>query len=762
MKNLQVVTLLLFISLMSFAQNDGITYQAVIIGPYALELPGVNSENNIFPNETVAIRFSIFDQNDVEIFQEIQITETDDFGRVNLLIGAVNNDAFTKISWDGNNKDLRVEIDFEGGSNFVNMSRNGLTFLPYAYHRNITATGTLKVDDDTFLNGQLTVALPTNLNSTLAVKNATTLSGDLTTDGVTNLNNSLDVNNKSTTTLTGDLNVGEVTGNADNDAATILNGSLNVVGLTTVTDLKATGEADFNELNTNTLSVLESSSLMGVTSIAGTNTITGENNIGTMLDSTFVKGKLTIASNEQIKITSTLIGSDIDINSHPVLIEGGSQGLAIKVDRSRSNQTNFITFFDSNRDESWGRIEGETISEFDNNDDYNFDQNSLKYDIADGVLDVVFAGFDVYAALTGTAMAVSSSTGCAGFGACVTVPIPSMIVKYSLESVVAGIQVATTAVSAGIAISNKVTYDKNKNKNQGVTYASGAGDYAEYLLRADLNESISYGDIVGVNGGSVSKNTDKAERMMVVSYKPIVLGNMPQANKEDDYEKIAFMGQVPVKVFGAVKIGDYILPSGKNDGVGIAISPINMTSKNIRNIVGISWSTVKSIFGINMVNVAVGLNTNDNNPIIEKLESQVKKQSNDIKYLQEQLAEILVNISRLKKGENIAETIEPSATNETKEVKDENNHGHRKYEVVASQDSDIIYFDLTRQDLADALAKAEVSMRENGLYVANKEVLERIKSDSKFKNNFLNQLENKMQKAIHFHKDIDAKAGKKK
>jgi hypothetical protein len=576
------------------------------------------------------------------------------------------------------------------------------------------------------------------------------------------------VNNKSTTNLSGALNVGVVTGNVDVNAATILNGTLNVVGAAQVGDLKATGKTELGDISAETLDVSEASSLAGVTSIegintiTGTNTFTGTNNIGTMSDVTDVKGKLTITSNEQIKITSTLSGEDTNINSHPVLIEGGSQGLAIKVNRSRENSTNFITFFDSVGNKSWGRIEGEKESEFTNNADYNLDMKGLQMDVDMGTFDIVYAAAGLANALADLVAASSSSTPCAGFGFCVTVPIPSLIIKAVLNVVITGIQLGTTTAEAVHSVNNKVWYEKNKKDFQGVTYASGAGDYAEYLLRSDLNESISYGDIVGVNGGQVSKNTEKAERMMVVSHKPIVLGNMPQADKEADYEKIAFMGQVPVKVFGAVKIGDYIIPSGKNDGIGIAISPTKITSKNIRNIVGISWSTVNSILGINMVNIAVGLNTNDNNPIIEKLESQVKKQSIDIKHLEEQLAEILVNILRLEKGENIPGTNKLSTPKEPKVVQEENNRGHRKYEIVESKDTDIIYFDLTKQDLEDALAKAEVSMRESGIYEANKEVLERIKSDPDFKNEFLNELDNKLQKVIHYHKDIDAKAGKKK
>ncbi len=46
------------------------------------------------------------------------------------------------------------------------------------------------------------------------------------------------------------------------------------------------------------------------------------------------------------------------------------------------------------------------------------------------------------------------------------------------------------------------------------------------------------------------------------------------------------MGQVPTWVKGEVLIGDFILASGNNDGIGIAKSPEALTIEDIPNIVG--------------------------------------------------------------------------------------------------------------------------------------------------------------------------------
>ena len=148
----------------------------------------------------------------------------------------------------------------------------------------------------------------------------------------------------------------------------------------------------------------------------------------------------------------------------------------------------------------------------------------------------------------------------------------------------------------------------------GVTYASGAGDYAEWLERSDPKEEINVAEIVGVKGGKVSKKTDAADHVLVTSFKPIVLGNMPASDKQKLYEKVAFMGQTLVKVRGGVQKGDYILPSGLNDGVGIAISPhIKITPDRLAQIVGVVWSddAVVTRGDIRMVNIAVGLRSSE-------------------------------------------------------------------------------------------------------------------------------------------------------
>lgn len=770
MKRIITLTLALLISMIALAQTEGISYQAVIIGPDDLELPGVDSEGNYLPTTDITVRFSIIAPGSgVVEFTEEQDTTTDEFGRINLIIGAGNYDDFEKIYWDGKPKSLKVEIDFRNGDGFVDLSVEKLTYVPYIQHRTIKASDSLIVDGNTELKGDLTVVnQPTNLGGTLNVNggNSTNLSGRLEVDSLANFNNGINVNNKSITNLSGALIVGDsLTGppNWDVDAPTILNGSLEVKGKST-----------FGALESRTLIVNDSTELKGVVAIN--------------------------SEDNQVKITTTLNGSDLDINNYPLLVEGGNQGIAIKVEGGRNNSNNFISFWDTSEtrytfdiDQSvldglygeggnplgggvrrqpgqtisgvdlptatptmWGRIEGETPSEYDNNADYNFDQTSLDYDIYDAGFDVAFALYDLAASFVQVTAASTSSTPCVGLGTCVTAPIPSFIVSSTAQSIAAGLQVVAAGVGVGIAANNKVKYNYNKNRFRGVTYASGAGDYAEYLLRENTNETMSYGDIVGVKGGKISKNLTGAEKIMVISHKPIVLGALPQKNEEHLYEKVAFMGQVPVKVFGKVNIGDYIIPSGKNDGIGVAMPQSKIKINQIKSIVGLAWTKSENTTGFNMINVAVGLNRNDNNIIVQKLNEEVSNQAAEIAYLKNQIQDILSSISNLEQGkvmgaDNIEETHENGQTSKK--------HIQRKYNIVESHETDIIYFELTEDDFEKGLVLAEEMIRDSGEYERYKEPLERLKNDATFKSKFFNKLKSDLHKKIHYHKGID-KGGK--
>lgn len=142
--------------------------------------------------------------------------------------------------------------------------------------------------------------------------------------------------------------------------------------------------------------------------------------------------------------------------------------------------------------------------------------------------------------------------------------------------------------------------------NNTIRYQSVGSDYAEWLPCLQEDEVIEAGDIVGVFGGKVTKTTEKAHHFMAITDRPIVLGNMPDKEQEHLYEQVSFIGQIPIKVRGSVQAGDYIIPSGLNDGTGIAVAPQDLTPSQCGQIVGRAWESSDEV-EVKRVNAAVGL-----------------------------------------------------------------------------------------------------------------------------------------------------------
>lgn len=136
----------------------------------------------------------------------------------------------------------------------------------------------------------------------------------------------------------------------------------------------------------------------------------------------------------------------------------------------------------------------------------------------------------------------------------------------------------------------------------GVTYQSNGADFAEYLEKMDPADTFQRGEIVGVHGGKISRQIEGSDHILVITRAPVVLGNAPQAEFQDLYDKVAFLGQVPTLVIGDVNVGDYILPSGLDDGTGIAVSAAAIQPQDLPLIIGTAWAVLED----GLVNVAIG------------------------------------------------------------------------------------------------------------------------------------------------------------
>ena len=170
--------------------------------------------------------------------------------------------------------------------------------------------------------------------------------------------------------------------------------------------------------------------------------------------------------------------------------------------------------------------------------------------------------------------------------------------------------------------------------NDGVTYKTSSADFAEYLPKLRDDEAFVPGEIVGVFGGKISHKTKGAHRLMVVTDQAAFLGNMPSEEGDSSYVPVAFVGQVKVMVCGAVKAGNYILPSGRDDGVGIAVSPEEVRDEDYARIVGRAWESLQDT-GVKRVNTEVGLPL-----MLKRQRSEIAEQSRRIETLEEQVAEL--------------------------------------------------------------------------------------------------------------------------
>ena len=125
---------------------------------------------------------------------------------------------------------------------------------------------------------------------------------------------------------------------------------------------------------------------------------------------------------------------------------------------------------------------------------------------------------------------------------------------------------------------------------------------------------------MGWKDGVISLETRGADKVMVVSTFPLVLGNAPKESEEAFYEKVAFMGQAPCLLRGPVNSGDYIIPSGLHDGAAVAVSPADITPWMLTEIMGKAIDG-DSGGGERQIMIAVGLHAPVPVPLVEALES---------------------------------------------------------------------------------------------------------------------------------------------
>ena len=351
-------------------------------------------------------------------------------------------------------------------------------------------------------------------------------------------------------------------------------------------------------------------------------------------------------------------GSNPASGEHLAFFDASSKnlqnGLAIKVASAGTlgNSQSFATFYKSNGDVA-GRIEGENSSDWTADRGKKLDYDEHVVATTQASAEAALAAVEMYRASTklsiaivkGGTQAIPDSWCCAMLipVGCIIIPFPGWPMPdwANIAPVIAVIvgdvnNAAEKAADLVFAASELVAAAafmgvwNNINETEwGVAYATGDGDYAEWMPKLNTKEDYFPRQIVGVKNGSISLNTADFDHLMVISTAPAVLGNMPSEELIADYEKVAFLGQVPVDVIGRVNSGDFIIPSGDNDGFGIAVDPTEISAEQIKQIVGVAWSNGMND-GFNTVNVAVGMANNASSHFVTEIEDEIDDLAMDI------------------------------------------------------------------------------------------------------------------------------------
>lgn len=598
-----------------FAQNApaGINYQAV----------ARDEKGQVLTNKTISLQISLYagEVGGKANYQEVHRIATNELGLFSLVVGKgeVLGGDFRQVPWNTMNIWMELAMDERGGNDFLPINASQLMAVPYAFHAATAGDLANGHNDDGSektaafwkVNGnEMTIPGPHYLgtidNKDLVFKTNNMERLRVGGSGDVNINNSLNVGV--------DINVGR-DGNFGRN--------LNVTGIARFNNTTESNTKDDGAVIVEGgVGVEKNVNIGGNQKVGGGLTVTGTTTLNNALT---VAGVTTlnnaVNANGQMTITSNVGGGDGDLAAYPLRVQGGTHGIGIKVNAGTpTGGNNFITFFDSNGG-ARGRVEGQTSSEKSNEPEYIYQTTINLAEVALKSANLVLSALP---------------NACAGVGAVACPPEPSVVAICIAEEI--------------LAVANNTAYQVFAFSKIGVTYESGSADYAEWLERANVEEKVRPGEIVGVTGGKISKQTGNASQYLVISTNPAVLGNMPKEGQESRFEKVAFMGQVPVVVRGRVNVGDYILPSGLNDGTGIGVSPKLITPQQYREIVGIAWSATPEGSTLSMVNLAIGLNTNDVARLVEQQQSKIDEQQAKIAKLESSFAAMEQRMAALESG----------------------------------------------------------------------------------------------------------------
>ncbi len=178
------------------------------------------------------------------------------------------------------------------------------------------------------------------------------------------------------------------------------------------------------------------------------------------------------------------------------------------------------------------------------------------------------------------------------------------------------------------------------------SFTGGGADFAEYLPTDEIDLQVA--EVVGLKNGKLSRDTSRAQRVMVISTNPAFVGNNDSKGNSGK-ALAAFMGQVYVKVQGNVQSGDWLMASGHNDGYAQVVQLDKIKSLAYRQIVGQALESSDGDKVLTLVGLPAHALMANQQELISEQQLAIKSQQQQITTLQNQQQQILAQLQQTQK-----------------------------------------------------------------------------------------------------------------